>query len=230
MKRTGKTVETGGERKHRGAQCTADQVGGVGADVSTLVVRVDGEIQTHQFDKVFVGAVAELVGQVEAVILILLDWSNLAILEDISVDLGGDGWELGNQVHGVLEGVLPVFLLVDTLGIGLGEGGLLLKSGDGKGELSHWVEVRWASVDELLDELGDVRSSGPVGGKITDLLFGWDFSGQEQPEETCQVSLVDVHPFFFVSFFMGVHTFWERLLTTGGLGENLLAVGDLQRC
>ncbi len=39
-------------------------------------------------------------------------------------------------------------------------------------------------VDELLDELGDVGSGGPLGRQITDLLLGGDLAGQEEPEET----------------------------------------------
>lgn len=184
MKRTGKTVETSREREHGRAQSRADQVSGVSADVAALVVGVDGEVQAHELNKVLVAAVAELVGQVEAVILVLLDRSNLAILEDIAVDLGGNGGELSDEVHGVLKGVLPVFLLVDTLGIGLGEGGLLLKSGNGEGELRHWVEIRWAAVEELHDELGHIGARSPFGGEAADLSLSGDFTGQKQPEET----------------------------------------------
>jgi hypothetical protein len=46
------------------------------------------------------------------------------------------------------------------------------------------VEVVRAAIDELLDELGDIGAGSPVGGQVTDLLLGWDFAGQEQPEET----------------------------------------------
>ena len=92
-----------------------------------------------------------------------------------------------------------------TLGVGLGEVGLVLESGDGERELSHWVEVAGAAVDELLDELGDVGAGSPLSGEVADLLLGGDLAGQEEPEET----------------------FWERLLATGGLGEELLAFGDL---
>jgi hypothetical protein len=67
------------------------------------------------------------------------------------------------------------------------------------------VEVAGAAVDELLNELGDVGAGSPLGGEVADLLLRGDLAGQEEPEET----------------------FWERLLATGGLGEELLAFGDL---
>ena len=40
---TGKTVKTSGEREEGRAESTADKVGGVGRDVTTLVVSVDGQ-------------------------------------------------------------------------------------------------------------------------------------------------------------------------------------------
>jgi hypothetical protein len=62
-----------------------------------------------------------------------------------------------------------------------------------------------AAVDELLNELGDIGASSPLGRQITDLLLGGDLTGQQKPEETLR----------------------EGLLTTGGLGQKLLALGDL---
>jgi hypothetical protein len=132
---------------------------------------VDGQVETHQLNKVLVGGETELVGQVVTVILVLLDWGNLSILVDISVDLGSNGWELGDQVHGVLESVIPVLRLVNTLSICLGESGLVLESSDGKGELGHWVQVRWATVNQLLDEFWNIGSGSPFGRKVSDLLL-----------------------------------------------------------
>ena len=156
----------------------------MGADIATLVVGVDGQVETHQLNEVIVVAEAKLVGQVEGVVLVLLDRSDLAILENIAVDLRSNGGQLGNEIHRVLEGVVPVFLLVDTLGVSLGEGRLVLESGHSERELGHGVKSARATVEELLDELGDVRASGPFGRQITDLLLGGNFTGQEQPEKT----------------------------------------------
>lgn len=201
---TGKTVETGSEGQEGGAESRADKVSGVGADVATLVVGVDGEVETHELNEVSVVAEAELVGEVEGVVLVLLDGSDLAALEDVLVDAGSDGGELGDEVHGVLKGVSPVFLLVDALGVGTGEGRGLLKSSDGHGELSHGVEVAGAAVDQLLNELGDLGAGSPVGREVADLLLGGNLTGEEEPEET-----------------LG-----KGLAAAGGLGEDLLALGD----
>jgi hypothetical protein len=204
VERTSETVETSGQGEVGGGKSGTDQVGGVGGNVTTLVVSVDGQVQTHQLDKVSVVSEAELVGQVVGVVLVLLDRGDLAVLVDVAEDLGGDGGETGNEVHGVLESVLPVLRLVHALGVGLGELGLVLESSDGERELGHGVEVAGAAVDELLDELGDIGAGSPLGGQVADLLLRGDLAGEEEPEKT-----------------LG-----KRLLTAGGLGEQLLALGD----
>lgn len=184
MQGASKTVQTSRQRQERRAQSAADQVSRMGADVASLVVRVDGQVQAHQLDEVLVAPEAELVGQVESIVLVLLDSGNLAILEDIAVDAGGDGGELGDEIHGVLKGVLPVLLLVNALRIGLRECRFVLKSSHGQGELGHGVKVIGAAVDELLDELGDIGASSPLGRQVTNLLLAGNFTSQEQPEET----------------------------------------------
>lgn len=184
VERAGETVQASGKGEEGGGEGRADQVSGVGADVATLVVGVDGEVESHQLNEGLVVAEAELVGKVEGVILVLLDWGNLSILVDVLVDSSSDGWELCNQVHRVLVCVSPVLLLVDALGVCLGERRLVLESVDGNRELSHWVEGGWAAVDQLLNELGDVGAGSPLGRQVADLLLGWDLTGQEQPEET----------------------------------------------
>lgn len=184
VERAGETIETSSKRQHGGAESASNQVGGVCADVAALVVSVDGEIQSHQLDEVLVLTEAKLVSKVETVVLVLLDSSDLSALEDILVDSCGNRRELGNQVHGVLESVTPVFRLAHTLGIGLSEGGFVLESSDGDGELCHWVEVAWAAVDQLLNKFGDVRTGGPFSRQVADLLLAGNLTGQQQPEET----------------------------------------------
>lgn len=185
VERTSQTVETGGEREERRGEGGADQVGGVGGNVATLVVGVDGQVESHELNEVLVLGETELVGQVPRVVLVLLGGGDLAVLEDVAVDARSDVGKLGNEVHRVLEGVLPVLGLLHALGVGLGEGRLVLKSSDGQRELGHGVESVGAAVDELLDELGEVGAGGPLGGEVADLLLGGDLASEEKPEETC---------------------------------------------
>lgn len=194
----------------------------VGADVATLVVGVDGQVQPHELNEVLVAGEAKLVGQVVGVVLVLLDGGNLAVLEDIAVDAGGNGGELGNEVHGVLEGVLPVLRFRNTTGVSLGESRLVLKGCDSKGELSHGVEVVGAAVNELLDELGDIGAGSPLSREVADLLLGGNLAGQQKPEETCACQ----RP--YISTLSGSkQTFGQGLLAARSLGEQLLALGDL---
>jgi len=202
---TGETVETGGEGEHGGGEGGTDKVGGVGGDVATLVVGVNGQVKTHELDEVAVVGETELLGEVVGVILVLLNGGDLAVFVNVAVDAGGDGGEFSDEVHGVLEVVLPVLGLLDTTCVGLGEGGFTLESSDGKGKLGHGMEVAGASVDELLNILRNLGAGSPLGGKVADLLLGWDLTSQEEPEET-----------------LG-----KRLLTTRRLGEEFLAFGDL---
>ncbi len=206
VKWAGKTVKTGSDGEHWGREGGSDQVGGVGGNVATLVVGVDGEVESHELNEGLVVTETELVGEIEGVILVLLDSGDLTILVDVLVNAGGDGWKLCDEVHGILEGVSPVVLLVDALGVSLGEGRLVLKSVDGNGELSHWVEGRWTAVDQLLDKLGNVGASSPLSGEVADLLLRWNLAGEEEPEET----------------------FWEWLVSTWGLWKKLLALRDGQ--
>ena len=55
------------------------------------MIRVDGQVEAHQLNEVAVISKAKLVSQVVAVVLVLLNWSNLAILVNVAVDFCGDG-------------------------------------------------------------------------------------------------------------------------------------------
>lgn len=96
-------------------------------DVTTLVIRVDGDVQSHQLDKLLVVAETEQGSQVGRVVLVGVNGGHLAVTVDISEDSSGNVGELGNEVHRVVESSLPVLLLVDTLRVGLGKGGIVVE-------------------------------------------------------------------------------------------------------
>lgn len=153
-------------------------MGGVGTDVATLVIGVDREIQPHKFKEFFVLGEAELVREVETVILILLHRRDLTVLVNVTIDTSSDGGELGDEIHRILEGMAPVFGLRHALGVSFCEGRFVLQSRYSKRELSHWVQVIRAAVKELLDEARNRRAGSQVGRKIADLLFTWNLAGQ----------------------------------------------------
>ena len=66
-------------------------------------------------------------GEIVAVVFTLVDGGEFAVFVDVTVDTGGDGGEFGDDGHGVFKGILPVFLLVDTLCVGLSESGFMFQ-------------------------------------------------------------------------------------------------------
>lgn len=204
VERTSQTVETSGQGQEGGRESGTNQVGGVGRDVTTLVIGVDGQVESQKLNKLLVLAESEQGGKVLGVVSGGIGGAELAILEDVAVDAGSNGRELGEEVNRVLVGVLPELLLVDTLLVSLGEGRLSLKSVDGNGELGHGVEGRRGAVDQLLDVLGELGSGGKLSRESLNLGLGGDLTGQQEPEETLRKGLV----------------------TTGALGELLLEIGD----
>jgi hypothetical protein len=91
------------------------------------VVRVDSDVQTHQLDELLVVAETEEGGKVGRVVLGLIDGGNLAVTVNVAEDSSGNVGQLGNEVHRVIEGGLPVLLLVDTVRVGLGESGVMVE-------------------------------------------------------------------------------------------------------
>lgn len=206
MEGTGETVQGSTEGKEGVRESGTDQVTGVSGNVTTLVVRVDGDVQPHELDKVSVVTETEQGSQVGRVVLAGVNGRELAVTEDVSEDSASNVGELGNEVHGVIEGGLPVLLLVDTVRVGLGEGRVVVKGVNGDGELGHGVESVRASVDQFLNELGDGSPGSPFLRKTLDLLVGRDLTSQEQPEKGLR----------------------QGLGTSGSRGELLLTLGNSQ--
>ena len=127
MEGSGETVERSGKGQEGVRQRGSDKVTSVSGHVSTLVVRVDGDVQPHELDELLVVSETEKGGQVGGVVLVLVNLGELSISEDVSEDSAGNVGELGNEVHRVVEGGLPVLALVDTLRVGLGEGGVVVE-------------------------------------------------------------------------------------------------------
>jgi hypothetical protein len=155
----------------------------VSRDVTTFVIRVDGKVKTHQFNKVLVVFETKKLGEVVRVILVTIDGRELTILVDVTVDTGSNIGKLGNQVHGIFKGRIPVLGLVDTLRVGLGELRIVLESIDSKRELGHGVEGLGTTVNEFLNEFRNLSTSSPLSREVLDLVVGGDFTGNEQPEE-----------------------------------------------
>src|SRR5271170_4417868 len=123
MKRSGKTIQPSRKRQHWTRQCRPDKMCSMSRNIPSFMIGMDGQIQSHEFDELFVFTVAHQMGEIVSVIFTLVDGLEFAVFVDVTVDAGGDGGEFGDEGHGVFKDIFPVFLLVDTLCIGLSESG-----------------------------------------------------------------------------------------------------------
>lgn len=208
MKGTGQTLETSTVRKEGVAKSGTNQVSSVSRDVTTLVVTVEGEVETEQVLEVLVllAALAQHGSEVVRPILVEVNLGrqSTSTLVGVLVDLGGNGGKLSQQGNAVVKGRLPVVGLVETLLVSLGEFGLVVESRDSNGELGHGVEVAREVIEELGDKLGNGSLLSQLAGEDADLVGGGDLSGQEKPE----------------------HGLGKHFSASGALGELLLAILD----
>ena len=143
---------------------------------------MDCDIKPHQLPEVFV-VETEHVGIVGAVVeRRVAGRDGLAVAVAVVVDEGGDAVHLGAQVQGILEGRLPVFRLVDLIGVGLGELGRRLAHEDTGTELSHRVHVLREAADQLLLLGRQLSALVNVLFELIDLALAGKFTGQKKPE------------------------------------------------
>lgn len=206
VERTGETLQTSRVGQVRVGQSRANQMGGVSRDVSSLVVTVESEVESQEVDEAGLLALAHHGGVVVRPISVEINLARERSSTEVRVlvDLGGDLGQLGNEVDGVIEAVLPVLGLGDTSLVGLGELRVVVESRHGHGELGHGVQGGGQVVEHLVDELGDLTLLGELSRQASDLLGGGDLAGEEEPQ----------------------HGLGEHLAALDGLGENLLALLD----
>jgi len=86
----------------------------------------------------------------------------------------------------------------------LGEGGVVVKGSDSQTELAHRMKGGRAAIEYFFDKLWEGSTSSPIPRQLGDLLLGWYFTGDQEPEET----------------------FWNRFGTTRRFWEECLALRD----
>lgn len=204
VERSSQTVQSGGEGKVRVRKSRADQVGGVGGDVATFVVCVDGEVKSHELNELGI-IESDHVAVVGGPVKTGVSGGKVAVLAvEVVEDLSGDGGKVGDAVHAIFVDIFPVGGLVDTLGVSLGELGLGVHESNSGGKLGHWVDI----LGQVVEHLGDVRweasSLVPLVGESLGLLDGGNLAGDKEPEKS----------------------FGEGLATFDGGREEVLAFGD----
>ena len=87
------------------------------------------------------------------------------------------------------------------------------------------MQVAWAAVDQLLNELRNIGSSSPFGGEIPNLLFAGNLAGQEKPKKTCTT----LDQYTSQTSIRIIRTFWEWFFPTRSFRQQLLAFRNLWR-
>lgn len=207
MEGAGETEETGAVAEVGVGKGAADQVGGVGGDVASLVVSVESEVEAEEIVEalVLLASLAEELGEVVRPILRTVELLGANLVDFVRAeDQCGDTGDLCEQRDAVVESWLPVIGLVDTVGVGPGKFGLGVQCRYGNGQLGHWVHILREGLDKVQDVFWEVGFLGQFAREGPDLGGGGDLAGEEQPE----------------------HGFWQHLGSRGSLGELLLAVLD----
>ncbi len=109
-----------------------------------------GEVHAHHFVECRV-LKTEHVGKVGRPVKLFLGSDDLAAVICVAVDERSNAGQLGDAVHGVLKGKLPIVLLVHTIAISLGEFGVLLQCHNSNRKGSHGVHALGKRKDEVLD-------------------------------------------------------------------------------
>lgn len=108
-----KAVHGSGEGKVRISESRSDEMASMRRDVSALVIRVDGKISSDAFLHLVL-VESQHVGEVASPIKGMIRVDESAIVVLVPVDGGADVGQFGQQIHGILEVVLPVFGLVGS--------------------------------------------------------------------------------------------------------------------
>ncbi len=162
VKRSGKGVQSSGIREVRIGEGGSDQVGSVGRSISSLVVSVDAQVQTHELVErriVVSKHSAEVTGIIQGSIFV-----DNTIEVNVSVNHSSNLWQNGDNTQNILEGVDVVVGLRGASGVGLSELGLGLAGVKTNAQLSHRVHVLWKAVDQSFDVLGELGTRVQFGG------------------------------------------------------------------
>lgn len=129
----------------------------------------------------------------------------------VAVDGGADVGQLGEQVHRVLEVVLPVFGLVGARLVGLEEFAVHLLTQQTYRQHGHGVEVLGEGSDEVYVLLCQVASLSPLRGERIELgLVGVPAGGQQEEH----------------AFGEGLHSALGLLSFLAEIGDGMASEGD----
>lgn len=194
MEWSSESVHGSGERKVGISESRSNEMAGMRRDVSALMIGVNRKIPSDAFFHLVL-VETKHVGEVASPIEGMIRSDKVATMVLVPVDGCTDVGQLGQQIHGVFEVVLPVFGLVGSRLVGLEELAVDLQVEHCHGEHGHGVEVLGQAGDEVQIVLAEVSSVPPFAGQCVELLLSWVPAGGQQEE----------------------HGFWEWLNSVGSL-------------
>ena len=179
------------------------QVCCVGRNVAGLVIGVQDEVHAGH---VFISfTLADHVSEVGTHVQFRIDGDLLVAPELQVVDEGGDDWDTGNDVTGILVDRFPGGHLVELAGIvETGELGIFLHSKNTDREHHHRMAVPWQGFDRVEHVLGNYLARFPLGNDFVHLSLGRNIADQKEIPER----------------------FDSRILGAGSLGQGLKGLGD----
>lgn len=198
-----KAVHGSGEGKVRISESRSDEMACMRRDISALVVRVDRKISSDALLHLVL-VESQHVGEVASPIKGMIRVDESAIVVLVPVDGRANVGQFGQQIHGILEVVLPVFGLVGSGLVGLEELAVNLQVEHSHGQHGHGMEILGQVGDEMQVVLAEISSLPPFTGESVELLLGWVPSGGQQEE----------------------HGFWEWFNSIGSLLGLLAELGN----
>ena len=131
-------------------QCRIDDVAGEGTDVSTLMIAVDGKVETDHIgeDRIIVSN-TQHPREVTSPVEVGIPLDPRTFLVPHPVDPSSNFREPGEQVEGILESRDPVIGFLDAGVVGLLELGFPLHRENGQIEHSHWMRINGRRLEDV---------------------------------------------------------------------------------
>lgn len=208
MERSSESVKTGRERKVRIGESRSNQVSGVSGNISSFVISMDGDVESHEFVELRVGE-AKHIGIVSTIVEGSISGGNVLVITVLVGEYNSSNSRaLGGKIKAIFEGRFPVLGLVDTTVVGFHEVRLRLAHEDTSRELSHSVHIFRKRLNEGLFFVGEGTSVEKIFLESSHFGITGELSSKEEPESTFRVRLTSGNG--LVSVFSNV----EEIVTT----------------
>jgi hypothetical protein len=143
---------------------------------------VDDDVESHEFPEGLVGHSEHVcvVGTIIECGVCLRDV--VLVLVAVVEDDGGDAGHASAHIEGVFESGVPVLVLMDAVGVGLGELAHGLASEDTHRQLGHGVHVLGEVLDQILNIGGELAAVEELSLELVELGLGGELASEEEPE------------------------------------------------